>query len=184
MPSPFDDFLSWLSPDREEAAIKYEALRRKLIRFFVRGGCHIADEQVDLTFDRASKKVAEGKVDRSVDPNAYCFGVARNVLREYKKLPRFEPVDPNLRLFEPQPRWNKQEWECFDECWARMSIPKRDLLTRWHQPKKGREKIEEHKKMAETEGGINALRIRIHRIMNAFRNCVDRCLRRKSRNLM
>lgn len=184
MPSPFDEFLSWLSPDGEEAAVKYEALQKKLIKFFIRGGCHIPDELADVSLDRAGKNVSEGKVDRAVDPNAYCFGIARNVLHEYYKRPRPEPLDLDMPAFKRQPRWSERQWRCFEKCWARMSPRSQDLLSRWHQPEKGSEKIAEHKKMAETEGGINALRIRIHRSMKALRACVAACLKQSSEDLI
>jgi hypothetical protein len=184
MPSPFDEFLSWLSPDREEAAKKYLELRRKLIRTFIRGGCHIPDELVDVTIDRASKKIAEGTVDRSVDPNAYSFGIARNVLREYWKKPRPGPLEPDF-LYVVLPRvWTEDHLACFRKCWARLSEHQRNLFKRWHLCEKGREKIEVHKEMAEKEGGINALRVKIHRIRTILRNCIAACLRQEPGNLM
>jgi DNA-directed RNA polymerase specialized sigma24 family protein len=180
MPSPFDEFLSWLSPAREEAGMKYEELRRKLVKYFSRGGCHVPDELADETIDRASKSIAGGKLDRSVDPNAYCFGIARNVLREYWRKPQSGPLDPDLPFVNPEPTWSDQELACLDECWAQLSVHHRDLLTRWHQCGKGQDKIEAHKKMAEQEGcGMNTLRTRIHRIQNSLRDCVAACLRRE-----
>lgn len=180
MPSPFDEFLSWLSPDREEAGMKYEELRRKLVKHFSRGGCHVPDELADETLDRASKSVAEGKVDRSVDPNAYCFGIARNVLREYWRRPQPDDQDHDFPFVETEPTWSERELACLDKCWAQLSVHHRDLLTGWHQCGKGQEKIEAHKKMAEQEDcGMNTLRTRIHRIQNSLRDCVTACLRRE-----
>jgi hypothetical protein len=184
MPSHFDDFFSWLSPDGEGAERKYKELRRKLVQYFTRRGCHIPDELADETVDRASKSIAEGKVDRSVDPQRYCFGVAKNVLREYQKRPQPDPLPNDVRFIEPRADRKEREAACLEECLGQLSERDRDLVTRWHQCKKGREKIETHKKMAEQEGGINALRIRIHRIMNILRDCVPTCLRREAENLM
>jgi len=184
MPSPFDEFLSWLSSDREEAAVKYEMLRGKLIKYFTRRGCHITDELADVTIDRASGKIAEGKVDHTVKPEAYCFGIARNVAHEYWRNPQPSPLDRDFPFVAPPRPWSNRQLACFRQCWARRSKHHRGLFRRWHQPKKGREKIEEHKKMAETEGGINALRIKIHRIRNTLRDCVAACLRRDEGSLM
>ena len=180
MPSPWDDFLSWLSPDREEAGRKYVELKKKLSKYFIWGGCHVPDELADDTLDRASKKLAEGKVDRSVDPIAFCCGIARNVLREYWRKPRPDTLDHDVPFVDPKPTWSKQELACFDECWAQLSDHHRDLMARWHQCGKGQEKIEAHRKMAEQEGKMNTLRTRIHRIRNFMRDCVAACLRREA----
>jgi hypothetical protein len=182
MPSPFDEFLSWLSPDREEAGMKYEELRRKLVKHFSRGGCHVADELADETIDRASRSIAAGKVERSVDPDAYCFGIARNVLREYWRKPQPGPLDHDFPLVGPKPTWSKREFQCFDECWARQNEHDRDLLTSYHEYT-GSAKIKKRKEMAEKAGGMNALRMRIHRTMNILRDCVAACLRRETGNL-
>jgi len=183
MPSPLDEFLSWLSPDREEAERKYKELRRKLIQYFTRRGCHIPDELADETVDRASKKIAEGKVDRSVNPKSYCFGVAKNVDKEYQRSPQPDALDLDLPFVQPEPTWSERDLACLEECLARLKEHDRDLLTSYYQYT-GSEKIKKHKEMAEKDGGMNALRIRIHRIRNFLRDCVDACLRREAGNLV
>jgi hypothetical protein len=184
MPSPFDEFLSWLAPDRDEAALKYEELRKKLVGFFIWRGCHIPDELADESIDRASTKIAEGKVDRSVDPKHYCFGVAKNVLHEYKKRPHLDPLEIDPPSVAPVLIWPEPMLACLDKCLARLREHDRELVTRWHQCGKGREKIEVHKQMAEAEGGMNMLRLRIFRTKNALRDCVIACLRRDTGNLL
>jgi DNA-directed RNA polymerase specialized sigma24 family protein len=183
MPSPFDEFLFWLSPDREEAGRKYVDLRKRVVKYFTWGGCHVPEELTDVTIDRASKSIAESKVDHSVDPNAYCFGIARNVLREYRRSPQPDPLPDNVIFVKLRPDWNEREVACLDKCLAELSEYERDLVTSYHQHK-GSEKIRKHKEIAEKEGGMNALRLRIHRIKNTLRDCVSACLRREPGNLM
>ena len=52
----FDRFLFWLDPNREEAAIKYEAIRRKLIKIFTCRGCIDAEDLADVTIDSRSQE--------------------------------------------------------------------------------------------------------------------------------
>jgi hypothetical protein len=182
MPSPLDEFLSWLSPDREEAGTKYVELKRKLTKYFIRGGCHVPDQLADDTLDRACKNFAEGKVDRSVDPNAYCFGIARNVLREYWRKKQPGALDPDFPFVETEPTWSERELACLEKCLAQQNGHDRDLLTSYYEYT-GSAKIKKRKEMAETGGGMNALRLRVHRTMNILRDCVTTCLRRETGNL-
>ncbi len=172
----FEKFLSWLSLDREEAGVKYLELRKKLIRFFSWGGCHEPDELFDDTVNRASNKIASGAVERSVSPIAFCDGVARNVLREYRRrrkldsLPEDPPASPTV------PNWDEKTMACMDECLDRLSEHDRDLVRRYVQDERS-EKIKAHKQMAAEEGGPNALRIKIFRIKNVLRDCVSECVK-------
>ncbi len=171
----FRAFLAWLSPDREEAEVKYEQLRRMLIRFFTWGGCHVPDELFDETINRASKKIASGAVERSVKPYAYCRGVARNVLHEYWDEYKPGPLPDDVPWVDHEPDWSEEELACLDQCLLQLSEHNRFLVTRYTEVQ-GAEKIKVHRQMAAEEGGPNALRIRIYRIKNVLRDCVIDCL--------
>jgi len=183
MPSPFDEFLSWLSPDREEAARRYEELRKKLIRFFTWKHCHTPEELVDESLDRAARKIAAGAVDRSGDPFGYCYVVATYVLKEYRKRAKPEQIENHDDFINPEhkPRFSEDEAACMDQCLARMKQQDRDLFARWFQCNKGREKIETHRKMAEEKGSMSALRTWICRTKEKLRECVEACLKEKER---
>jgi len=59
----FDLLLAQLDGDREQAAIRYEALRRKLLKFFEWRGCAFTEELADDTIDRIARSLEGGRAD-------------------------------------------------------------------------------------------------------------------------
>src|SRR5437016_12554129 len=55
----FDQLLSWLSPDRNTAAEKYEWIRKRLIKMFVCRGSNIPEDLADRTVNRVARKLRE-----------------------------------------------------------------------------------------------------------------------------
>ena len=47
----FENLLTWLSPNKQEAGQKYENIRQKLFKFFDWRGCFAAEECTDQTID-------------------------------------------------------------------------------------------------------------------------------------
>ena len=90
----FDRLLTFLDPDRQAAADKYEDIRRRLLKLFVWRGCSAPDEYVDRTIDRVARRVQEGADIQVADPYQYFHGVALNVLREHWRDPgrRTQPI--------------------------------------------------------------------------------------------
>jgi len=171
-----EKFLSWLSADREEAWTKFEKLRKQLTARFVRRGCHIPEELFDQTVDVACRKIEWGEVDQSVDPGAYCYGVATNVIHEYWRRLQPVPLPDDLPDWKNAPAWDERELKCLDLCLDQLSPHDRDVVIRYHQDR-GREKIEVHKVMAAQQGGLNALRVRVCRIKRSLRDCVSDCMK-------
>jgi hypothetical protein len=170
-----ESFLTRLSPDREEAGRRYEELTKKLVRFFAQAGCDVPDELVDKTIERASKKLASGEVERTIDACAYCYGVARNVLKEYRRKPKPEPLPEDVPQPDDERDWDERELECLDGCLNKLGEGDRDLAKRYHTYERG-EKISMRRKMADEIGGQNKLRLRIWRITNRLRDCLEACL--------
>jgi hypothetical protein len=168
-------FLSWLASDREEAGTRYLELKKKLIRFFIQGGGRIPEELFDRTVDIVSKKILAGEVDPAIDRYAYCHGVARLVLKEDRRKLKDDPleVDPPA---PPTPTGiDERGLKCLDICLGQLGEKERDLATRYHTYERGK-KIPMRRKMADEIGGQNKLRIRICRITNRLRECVEACL--------
>ena len=51
----FDALLKWLDSDREQAAMKYEEIRKRLIKIFTGRDCVEAEDLADETINRVSK---------------------------------------------------------------------------------------------------------------------------------
>jgi len=174
-PEAFGKFLRWLSEDDGLAVREYQTIRTKLVRYFVCKGCLHPDELFDETVD-----ILVGKIEECAEcpnPLAYCYGVAKNVWRQYNR--QLKPVTlsgdiPSRQNQEGEMR--EQESRCLERCLDQLSPRDRDLISQYHQSK-GREKIEARKLQADDLGGINALRVRACRIRKNLHVCVVKCVR-------
>jgi DNA-directed RNA polymerase specialized sigma24 family protein len=171
----FNGLLEWLGQDREQAADKYEAIRRRLIRIFISRGCHHAEELADETINRVTFKLKEIRPNYVGDPALYFYGVANKVHLEYVRKPASimppPPLDP--------PDETEQEYACLEKCMAQMPGKQRELVLQYYAEDK-RAKIDHRKELAEELGiALNALRIRVHRIRCLLQECMQSCLEQK-----
>jgi DNA-directed RNA polymerase specialized sigma24 family protein len=172
----FDSFLAWLSTDREQAGMKYEEIRRRLIKIFVCRGCAVAEELADETINRVAKKVPEIKDSYVGDPAYYFYGVAHKVHLEFvRKKPEPLPPVPPAHSDEIE-----QEYDCLERCMEQLPQESRELVLHYYQEEK-RAKIEHRKRLAQRLGiELNALRIRAYRIRMSLQDCVRECLSQKA----
>lgn len=169
----FDHLLAWLHPDREEAGLVYEKIRRKLIRVFACRGCDSPEELADETIDRVAEKACDVAAGYLGDPALYFYGVARNICREYHKIRKVPTPLP------PEPAVESEELDCLEACMEHLTEKNREMLLEYYQEDR-RAKIERRKLLADRYGlDMNALRIRLHRIRSAVAECTAACLQRR-----
>jgi DNA-directed RNA polymerase specialized sigma24 family protein len=170
----FDALLDWLDSDREQAAMKYEKIRRSLIKIFTGRGCVEPEDLADETINRVTSKLKEIEKEFSGDRIRYFFGVANKVHLEHlrRKLPQALPPSPT------DPKRIELEYNCLERCIDRLTKENRDLMLRYHGAD-GRAETE-HRRALAAELGIapNALRIRVHRIRLTLKRCVEKCIDR------
>jgi DNA-directed RNA polymerase specialized sigma24 family protein len=178
-PEAFDRLLAWLNPDRERAGRKYEEIRRKLITILSSRGCTCPEDLTDEAMNRVTRKVPE-IIDNYVgDPALYFYGVAHKVHLEW--------VRRNGRALVPPPapdppEETEQEYECLEQCMDRLTSKSRELVLEYHRNEK-KAKIDGRKELADRLGiGVNALRIRAHRIRASLQECVFGCLGKKQQD--
>lgn len=177
-PEDFAQFLRWLSPDPELAIEEYMTIRKKLVSFFVRKGCPVADELCDETLDRVNKKVAEG--GQYENRLGFCYGVARNVWKEYLREIHSVSLSEDIPSPSNHDRLShEQQLQCLEACLEELSARDRDLITRFHTGQ-GRERIETRKQLARENGSENTLRIRAFRIRRKLRVCVSQCVKKSA----
>jgi DNA-directed RNA polymerase specialized sigma24 family protein len=170
----FDQLLSWLNPDREQAGLRYEEIRRRLIKIFARRGCWEAEDLADETLRRVESNVNDVAPTWINDPVLYFYAVARNVRREYlrpKSAPNSVPFPPsNLEEAEREDR-------CLEHCMQRLlTSDERELVLQYYHGQ-GSIKIKNRQELCRQHGlGLNALRIRMHRVVKRLRPCVLDCL--------
>lgn len=177
----FNKLLSRLSPDREEAADRYELLRRKLIRFCESNGTVSAEDGADEIINRVIRKIDEGASITNVF--AYAFGVARMILKEFwKERERTNLVEkelnanPNPDSGDPNDDDDDARIRCFDTCLEKLSHESRQLILDYYREDR-RAKIDLRKDLAtQLSIPLNALRIRAHRVRKGLEQCVKECL--------
>ena len=170
----FDALLTWLDSDREQAALKYEKIRRSLIKMFSDRGVLEPEDLADETINRVTHKLKGIEKDFTGDPALYFYGVANYVYMERlrKKLPQVVITPPN------DANRIELEYNCLERCIDRLSKEDRDCLLRYHGPD-GRNETEHRRALAEELGiGPNALRIRVYRIRQTLKECVAKCVER------
>lgn len=173
-PETFEALLSWLDSDREQAGVKYEEIRSKLVKYFSKYTQTDAEALADETINRVAYRLNEIKDQVYGDRSRYFFGVARRVLLEYRrrKQPQADtgPAIDSDRI--------ELEYNCFEECLAKLSAENRELVMRYYAAD-GRERIERRKVLAEELGiAPNALRIRAYRIRAELQKCLKECVER------
>ena len=182
----FDKLLECFSSDREEAALRYETARRKLIRFFEWNSVPYAEDWADEVINRVARRVYEGQdIDNLM---SYIWGVARLILKEARKYVERGPIPLDDVPIVPQQKPPEipdpdERQLCFDRCLGEMSAESRDLILQYYEGE-GAAKIKHRQELADKLGiPLNALRIRVHRIRKTLEKCIAECLQtRHSRN--
>jgi DNA-directed RNA polymerase specialized sigma24 family protein len=172
----FENLLFWLSPDREQAAQKYEEIRRKLIKLFTCRGCLHPEDLADKTINRVIKAMEFKAAEYSGEPILFFFGVAKNV---YLESTREKTISPDeIMVFESADR--EHDFQCLEACMAGLPEHSRKLISDYYEHD-GKEKIRFRQMLADTLGiGLNSLRIQAFRIRNILRDCIFNCLQRKA----
>jgi len=156
----FDLLLSQLDTDRQQAGTKYEALRRRLVKFFEWRGCSFPEDLTDDTINRVARNVEAGEKVR--DLAAYCAGVARLVFLESLRTRQQEQ-----EALRAMPRSSgtpggesDQRAECLERCLSELPQESSHIIVQYYQEDK-QARIEARRDLAARLGiPLNALRIR------------------------
>jgi DNA-directed RNA polymerase specialized sigma24 family protein len=168
----FDALLHWLDPQRDRAGLRYEEIRRSLIKIFACRGCAEPEDLADETINRVSKKLSEIVNHFTGDPARYFYGVANKVHLEYLRRKPPPQTPPPMQDSEE----NEREFQCLERCMEKLTLANRKLLLDYYREEK-RAKIEYRRQLAEQMGiAVNALRIRAYRIRASLQKCVEDCL--------
>lgn len=180
----FIKLLERLGEDEEQAAQKYEDLRRTLIRYFEWRGAPFPEEHTDETFNRLARKLNSGVEIRDIGD--YSYEVARLVSLEtlkarHNRNEQFDEVEhetvaPNTsdEIVEKEDRLT-----CLDDCLNALQSESRDLIMEYYVDE-ARGRIDRRKDLAARLGlRRDALANRAQRLRDKLEQCVTRCLRKK-----
>ena len=178
----FEKFLATLDADRGAAAERYEQIRAKLTRFFEWRACAFPDERADETINRVIR-ITDERGELS-DPAAYCFGVAKLVLLEaIRQQTKEQAAFHELQRAAPplvDDEDGDHRLECLGACLKELPPDHQALIREYYGADAGR-RIDGRKLQADRLGiGLNALRIRAHRVSDRIERCVNACLRRST----
>jgi DNA-directed RNA polymerase specialized sigma24 family protein len=172
----FNLLLAQLDTDRHEAGNKYEALRRKLMKFFEWRGCSFSDDLADETINRVARNLETGEQIHHFA--AYCVGTARHVflesLRTRQREEALQAMPPSLPTSAEEPDLRHG---CLERCLRELSQEDFKLIVQYYQEDKQARIKARRNLAAQLEIPLNALRIRTHRIRARLEGCVDQCMK-------
>ena len=177
----FEDLLSLLSADRDEAGVKYEEIRSGLVRFFDFKGCADAESLADETINRVALKTDAYDTGRTKRLAAYFYGFAANVLLEHLRsvkheVPLLEHHDSPR--FESDPFEAEKRDTCLSLCLEKLDGPEREMIVKYYAYE-GEEKVRARERLCDDfDYSIGALHTRIFRIKSTLRVCMDRCMKK------
>ena len=168
----FARLLERLHPEPDEAALEYERLRSRLVRFFDWRGIWPPDECADDVLDRLASKLDEIAVE---DVAKYVFGIARFVALERRRAPVLASIDDHpraaLALAAPGEEASVLQ-DCFDRCLSELPDDSRSLILRYYERERAA-KISNRRRLASLLGLTdNALRSRVQRVRERLERCV------------
>lgn len=181
-PERFDDLLAWLNPDRELASSIYLNIRNSLLKIFAWNRCADPEGMTDETFDIVARQVHTLRETYEGNPKLYFYGVANNLIKEYrKKVKSFVPIE-GIEPSEDPPQEREEEEtserriECLSQCLQKLPSEKRELILAYYAKEK-KAKIIHRAAMARELGvSIETLRVRMLRIRGRLEECIERCL--------
>lgn len=171
-----------LGPDRDEAAVRYQRLRERLLFFFARRQFIMAESLADEVLDRLAGRLRSG--ERIDVPESYAYGIARLVAQEETRR-SIREAEANRHyarnvstVLDTQDEGEMQE--AMEACLSRHSDEDRKLLTEYYTSR-GRALIDHRRQLAESLGMTpNAFRKRVFRLRRAIEACVRSRLSHKN----
>ncbi|HVE58582.1 MAG TPA: hypothetical protein VNB22_17240 [Pyrinomonadaceae bacterium] len=173
--------LGWLAPDEEEAAHKYEEIRKGLIKFFYFRGCTDSETLADETINRVSVKLAGIEFDGNVKQITYFYSFASRIyledLTERKKIAaKSKQIVSKFEKKDKLEKTNSPGTVCLEKCLAKHPPQERQILLKYYSFGKN-EKTAMRKNLAEEQGiNIEYLHTKISRLRKTVGDCLRKCL--------
>ena len=189
-PEAFELLLTRLGKDRDSGAEKYEQIRNALQAYFEHHGSLSPAELTDATFDQVARSLSSGKDIYIEDPAGYFFGVARNILREYRRetAGKFVPLDElqrssgalynrrRLLVLDQERSEHERRMDCIEKCLDALSSENQVILLKYYEGETG-VKIRNRKALAASlRISVGLLRVRALRLRGHVEVCAEKCL--------
>lgn len=172
----FDAFLNWLSPNREEAAQKYEKIRRNLMVLFDHRGCESPDLLADEAINRVADRLLTTDEAKQVQSIQFIYGVARHLYLEELNKRKSVNIDDTVLAFDPDILDDSDRNDCMKDCLRRLEENDRRLVIEYYGVDKETKFSERQKIAAKYEVSMTNLRVKIKRIREKLQDCRRKCL--------
>ena len=170
----FNELLSWLDSNREQAAQKYETIRAGLVKILLYSSCAEAESLADEVINRVASKVGELQGSYTGDPARYFYGVAKHVAHEHKrKAQKLTPLIDELHAPpSPEPPDELAD-QCLERCMQKLGPADQEIIRRYYEADTaGR------KRLAQSLGiTVINLRVKVSRIIQPLKKCVNKCMK-------
>lgn len=184
----FEQLLAWLHPDRDQAAMRYEAIRTSLIRILTWRGCNNAEDLADEAINRVAEKVDLLRETYVGDPAIYFYAVAKRLAKEEQRRATSEVAISegyNVATFQDETDAATEDalYECLSACLRRAGPEKGRMILSYYSGERN-VKIANRRILAEELGiPLNALRVRMHRMRASLENCIEKCVKSRTAEL-
>lgn len=178
----FDALLGWLSADRDEAGVLYEKIREGLIRYFRFRGCADPPLFADETINRVASKLPTPDPAQNFNTITYFYGFAAKVFFEYSRAAAQEvSLDSNNfyneKTFQTTDAPTDTGSDCLENCLAQLTPEESELVLRYYEKDKSEKSAARRVIAAKMNLKMPALHIRVFRIKNILRDCIEKCLK-------
>jgi len=175
----FHGLLSWLDEGHDSRGARYVEIRRRLVGYFARRSCDLADALADETLNRVARRLAEEGSIAGVAPAQYCYIVARFVFHEHLRESnrrRAAAADLQARAAAQSDAVAAEaRLTCLDRCLDALDRDDRSLILEYYQGE-ARERIDRRRRLASRHAlTANALMIRASRLRVRLEQCVVEC---------
>lgn len=187
----FDRLLLQFDRDPDEAGIKYENSRIKLVKFFERRALPAADDRADEVINIVTRQISEGKIIENI--NAYLLAVAKRHVLTVTRGPAMDSLEEpeqiaastdnspdRLLVASEEEDIQETRLKYLEHCLEKIGEQHRTLILGYYREEK-QAKIDNRRSLAESFGiDLNALRIRVCRIRMKLERCVNECVAREA----
>jgi RNA polymerase sigma-70 factor (ECF subfamily) len=129
------DLAAALDPDPVRAGVRYEELRRQLVRFFEWQRHADPEDAAQETLTRGFRRVLAGVDTSRAGIHGYFFGIAKNLVKEGWKTSREELVDPSAWETTPSSARHVEQVEArlaLTHYLSKLPSSERRLLVRYY----------------------------------------------------
>lgn len=176
----FDAFLNWLSPDRAEAAQKYEKVRRNLIVLFDYRGCENSDLLADEVINRVTERLVKSDEINQIHSLQFIYGVARHVYLEQLSKRKLISIEDENTLIKEESTVEIDADDCMKTCLLELNENDRRLIIQYYSVEKESKFKEREKISIQYRISVNNLRVKIKRIREKLQDCRKKCLKKNN----